>query len=63
MEQLKTVTKEDFRSASESGESNGNSVFKVRREILQETQGDVSLLQYIFTIYTLAPCLDYSSRM
>ena len=40
--QLKTLTKEDFRTASESGKNDGISVFEVRGRTLKGINGNVS---------------------
>jgi hypothetical protein len=48
--QLKTLTKEDFLTASESGKCDGLSVLETRGSILRESNGNVSftVINFLF---------------
>ena len=53
--QLKRLTKQDFRTASESGKNDGITVFKARASILRGINGNVSFTVINFFLFKYSP--------
>lgn len=63
IQDIKTLTKEDFQIASESGKNNRISVFAARRSILRGIDSQLIAIGNFFFIETFRIFLDHTAYM